>query len=120
MSQLYRLVLTRFTPRKAALIATIIAAAGMPNEANALTGKEVLEKLDTDSQFHYVSGILVGLGYARFLQDKPDQAGMKCIQEFLTEGGVEKWNIAEQWLENNKDLPAGVIIYAMTAKECGK
>lgn len=90
------------------------------NEANALTGEEVLTQLDTQAQYHYVSGVLQGLGYARFLKDKPNQDGTKCIQQWLIEGGPERWAIVEQWLDYHKEKPAGVIIYAMVSKECGQ
>ena len=90
------------------------------NEANALTGGEILTKLDTDAQYHYVSGILQGLGYARFLRDKPNQAGIKCIQQWLSKDSTARWKIAEQWLEHHGGKPAGTIIYAMVSKECGK
>jgi len=89
-------------------------------EANALTGGEILTKLDTDGQYHYVSGVLQGLGYARFLKDKPSQTGIKCIQQFLLQDdSTEKWQTIQQWLKHHEEKPAGVIIYALVSKECG-
>lgn len=105
-------------------IAAIILSMGISSiqtdKAQALTGEEILTKLDTDGQYHYISGVLQGLSYARFLKDRPDQTGTKCIATWLISGGVKKWELAKKWLKHHKDKPAGVIIYTMVSKECGK
>ena len=105
-------------------IAVIILSMGISiiqtDRAQALTGEEILTKLDTDGQYHYISGILHGLAYTRFLRDRPDQTGTKCIATWLISGGVKKWELAKKWLKHHKDKPAGVIIYTMVSKECGK
>ncbi|MBL4761019.1 MAG: hypothetical protein JKY80_09305 [Mariprofundaceae bacterium] len=113
------LTLSKFKPFSAILLAMMMNSA-QTNDANALTGGEILSKLDTKAQTHYVSGILQGLGYARFLKDKSDLEGAKCIQAWLLKDGVARWQIVKQWLEHHKDKPAGVIIYTMVSKECGK
>lgn len=104
--------------------AVIILSMGISSiqtdKAQALTGEEILTKLDTDGQYDYVSGVLQGLSYARFLKDRPDQTGAKCIATWLIRGRNRNWEIAEKWLKHHKEKPAGVIIYTMVSKECGK
>lgn len=89
-------------------------------DAHALSGEYLLTKMDTDAQYHYVSGILEGLGYSRFLRDKPSEDGLKCIQGWLLKDGAARWQIVEQWLDHHKEKQAGVIINAIVSKECGK
>lgn len=105
-------------------IAAIILFMGISSiqtdRAQALTGEEILTKLDTDGQYHYISGILHGLAYTRFLRDRPDHTGYKCIKTWLVKGGVKNWEIAEKWLQNNKKLTAGAIINTLMERECGK
>ena len=90
------------------------------NEANALTGGDVLEKLSKDERYSYISGVVEGLGYARFVTEKPSTKGSNCIHDWFFEGGVSRWKEIKIWLGHHKDKTAGTIIYAMVSKECGK
>ena len=119
MSGKTSLTLTKPAPYVGLILAMIINGL-QENPAHALSGEDVLTKLDTDAQYHYVSGILQGLGYARFLQDRPDEKGLVCIQDWLIDGGVDRWEIAKQWLEHHKEKPTSVIIYAMVRQDCGE
>jgi hypothetical protein len=89
-------------------------------QAHALTGGEVLNKLDTDQQVQHLSGVLAGLGYARFLRDRPDEDGYKCIEGWLGRKTTERWDIMKQWLEQHKEKPVAVILYTAVSKDCGQ
>lgn len=113
------LTLSKSSSIPAMLIAIMINGL-VPDDAEALTGREILTKLNTEEQVRYVSGVFEGLGYARFVKDRPDQTGSKCIQTWLTEDSVERWQIVKQWLEHHKEKTAGTILYALITKECGQ
>lgn len=112
------LTLSKSSLISAILIATMIN--GIQTEkAHALTGEDILTKMDTDAQVHHIGGILSGLGYARFLKDNPNEDGLKCIEGWLEKDTVSRWKIAKQWLEHHKEKPVAVIVYAMVSKDCG-
>jgi len=90
-------------------------------EANALTGKEILTKLDTDGQYHYISGAIGGIAYSRFIRDKPSQDSMKCMLDWWHQpNDTTAWDTVKQWLEHHKEKTAEVVLYALLSKECGK
>lgn len=111
------------TLSKSSLISAMLLAIminGMQtDEALALTGEDILTKFDTDAQVQHIGGILAGLGYARFLKDRPNEDGLKCIEDWLEKDTVSRWKIAKQWLEHHKEKPVAVIVYAMVSKDCG-
>lgn len=89
------------------------------NQVHALTGGDVLTKLDTKERYSYVSGVVEGLGYARFVKDRPNQTGSKCIHDWFYKGGTERWDEIKAWFDHHKEKSAGTILYAMVSKECG-
>jgi len=103
-----------------AIVTALMFGFASGDRAHALTGDDILTKLDTDAQYQYITGVLEGLGYARFLKDKPDQTGIKCIQTWFNDNPTERWDIVKQWLEQHKEKPVGVIVYAMVSKDCGR
>lgn len=90
------------------------------NEANALTSGDVLEKLSQDERYSYVSGAIEGIAYSRFLRERPNERGMKCMLNWYYDGGVESWKIVKQWFRQHEDKTAEVVLYAILSKECGK
>ncbi|MEM7069355.1 MAG: hypothetical protein AAF478_10775 [Pseudomonadota bacterium] len=113
------LTLRKSSPLSGMLLAIMINGLAT-TEARALTGEDILTKMETNGQVSYVSGILEGLGYARFLRDRPDKTGLVCINHWLIDDGMARWQIVKQWLEQHKEKSAAVIIYAMVSKDCGK
>lgn len=60
----------------------------------------------------------LSLAYSRYLRDKPDQSGMKCISAWYAKAdSVDKiW----QWFARHPDKPAGVLLHVLIKKECGE
>lgn len=86
----------------------------------ALTAKDVLTKMGNDERFAYLAGISDGLAQARWMKDKPDETGMKCIYDWYYKGGKRKFNQVYDLLELHPDKPANAIIYVLIKKECGE
>ena len=90
------------------------------NDAYALTSSDVLSKLSKDERYSYISGVVEGLGYARFVTEKPSTKGSNCIHDWFFDGGVSRWKEIKTWLEHHSEKTAATVIYAMVSKECGK
>lgn len=68
----------------------------------------------------YVSGIIEGLAYARYVKDgNQSEPGMRCIYEWFydKDGTLER---IYQAFENFRDYTPGAIVAALAEKECGK
>lgn len=114
------LTLSKSSSLPAILLATMINAAGT-EEVNALTGGEILSKLDAETQYHYVSGAIGGIAYSRFVRDKPSQEGMNCMLDWWHKpNDTTAWDTVKQWFEHHKEKTAEVVLYALLSKECGK
>jgi len=91
------------------------------NDASALTGDEILKTLKPNEQFHYISGAIGGIAYARFVREKPSESGMKCMLDWWYKPNSNAaWNTVKQWLEHHKDKTAEIVLYALLSKECGQ
>ncbi len=100
----------------------LTAALSLPfaKGAAALPAEDVLTKMSLDQRHGYISGIVEGLAYARWLTHRPDDAGMQCIYNWYYGGGTEKWTQVTQWLERHLDKPVDALIYVLIKKECGE
>lgn len=100
----------------------LIAAAFLSSgkEAAALTADDVLNKMNADQRHGYISGIVDGYAYARWLSDKPDKTGMQCVYGWYYNGQTEKWAVIEQWFERHLDKHVDALLYVLIKKECGE
>ena len=89
------------------------------DEAAALTANEVLNKMSVDERAGYFSGVVDGLAQARWIRDKPDQTGMKCIQDWYYTGGEPNHKRIYAWLNKHSGKPANALLYVLIKKECG-
>ncbi|CTQ58135.1 hypothetical protein LA5095_01947 [Roseibium album] len=90
-------------------------------EARAQTAGDVLDKMSAEQSASYINGVVEGLAYARWLKDRPDQTGMRCIYD---------WNYGEDsevntqrlltWFEQQPDKPVGALVHVMIKKDCGE
>lgn len=77
--------------------------------------------MPTKERFAYIGGVVEGLAYARFLRDRPDETGMKCVNDWYYEGDdVKTWKRIEQWFNRHRDKPVGPLIHVLIKKECGE
>lgn len=97
----------------------IVAAA--PAAATDLTAGVIAERMSTDERVAYISGVVEGLAYARFLRDRPDETGMQCIYDwFYVEGNGGSWERIDAWFERHQDQTVGVLLHVLIKKECGE
>ena len=112
------LILSKSSFIPAILIATMINGIHV-KEAAALTAKDVLNNMSSKEQTSYVAGVVDGLAQARWINDKPDQTGMQCINDWFYNGQKKKWNQIDAWFNKHLDKPANALLYVLIKKECG-
>lgn len=100
------------------IVLVIIVFSGNAN-ARSLDAGYVLKEMNSDQQFGYIAGAIEGLATARWVKDKPNDTGLKCIYDWFYKSGELKWNILEQVLNKYPDQKVGAILYALTKKDCG-
>ena len=88
-------------------------------QANSLNAGAILNDMDAKQRYGYVSGVVEGLAYSRFLRDKPSETGMKCIYDWYYKDGAKQWTRIESWFRRHPDKPAGVLLYVLIKKDCG-
>lgn len=101
----------------------MIVAGGLSavaNDATALTANEVMNNMKDGERFAYVSGIVDGLAYARWLRDQPDSTGTKCIYGWYYSGQEENRILVLDWFERHPDKHADQLMYVLIKKECGE
>lgn len=89
------------------------------SQANALTADDVLNKMDKKEQFSYLAGVVGGFAYSRFLRDKPDESGMKCIYDWYYADESKAWSRIETWFNRHPEKPVEPLLYVLVKKECG-
>ena len=90
-----------------------------PSFASGLNADAVLNKMNADERFGYISGVIEGLAYSRWLKDRPNDIGMQCIYKWYYEGGKENAVKLNEWLKRHPDKPVGALLYVLLKKECG-
>jgi len=90
------------------------------NQATAQSASDVLTKMKPEETTSYLAGVVEGLAAARWIKDKPDNIGMKCIYDWYYRGETEaRFNRVRAWLERHPDKPVGTLMYVLIKKECG-
>lgn len=95
-----------------------------PANANAgaelLTGKIVLDNMNDEQQFAYLSGIVEGLAYARYeAEGKKADGGMKCIYDWFYRD-KQALPLTVEALHKFETKPVNAIVAAMIEQKCGK
>lgn len=90
-------------------------------QATDLTAGIVMEKMEPKERIGYVSGVIEGLAYARYVKDNPDETGSSCIYDWYYKNSKERWSksILPTFVKHS-DKPVGVILYVLTKRECGE
>lgn len=109
-------ILSKYKQISAIILLCIFSDTARAEELNA---GAVLNQFNYDQRYGYVSGVIEGLAYARFLQDKPNEDGMKCIYDWYYQGGVEAWNKITAYFNRHQDKPVGALLYVLSKRECG-
>ncbi len=101
------------------LTAAVFLSGG--KEAAALTADEILNNMNSDQRFGYVSGVVDGLATARWVQDRPNAVGMQCIYDwYLQRPAADVLAEIEIWFERHRDQQAGILIHVLINRECGE
>lgn len=108
------------TTAAAGSVAFLLSLYAVASPVAALTAKDVLNKMNDDERFSYLAGIADGLAQARWMKDKPDDTGMKCIYDWYYKGGKRKFNQVYGLLELHPEKPTNAIMYVLIKKECGE
>lgn len=112
--------LTSYSPLSAMILASVaFLAAG--KDAAALTASEISENMSTDEQVAYISGVVEGLAFARWMADDRDTAGSQCIWDwFLHSDQTVRINAQMDWFEQHSDQQVSTLMYALIREECGE
>lgn len=111
-------IVGRFAVRAKALGAAL-AMALVPQNALAIDANDVLTKMSRDHRIGYINGVVEGLTFARWLKDRPDTTGVKCIHNWYYGDPAKSGKVTLQWLERNPDKTVGLLMHALIKKECG-
>ena len=101
------------------MILTAAAFLSSGRDAAALTADDVLNRMNADQRFGYISGVVEGLAFSRWLEDQPDSAGMNCIYDWYYQGDAERSNQIDGWLNRHLDRPVGALMHVLIRQECG-
>ena len=112
-------ILTTYKHLSAILLCcSVLASFG--GVAQALTADDVLNKMNSDQRFGYISGVIEGLAYARWAKDQPDSTGMNCVYDWYYQGGEERSNQVDTWLHRHLDRPVGALLHVLIKRDCGE
>lgn len=112
------LTLSKFKSFSAILVAIMINGIQV-EQAAAFTANEVVNQMTAKERSTYLAGIVDGLAQARFVKDKPDQTGVKCIYNWYYQGGEKNESRITQWFTKHHEKPANALLYVLIKKECG-
>lgn len=88
--------------------------------ASAQNAGDVMNKMGSDERVGYVAGVIEGLAYSRWLKDRPDDTGMKCIYDWYYKGAGKNWTSISAWFNRHPDKYAGPLLHVLIKKECGE
>lgn len=106
--------------RLSAILLCSGAFASFGGAAQAITADDVLNKMNADQRFGYISGVIEGLAFARWTKDQPDSTGMNCIYDWYYQGGGERSNQVDTWLRRHLDRPVGALLHVLIKRDCGE
>jgi hypothetical protein len=89
-------------------------------QAEDFTAGFVMENMDRPERYTYVSGIIEGLAYARYVADgKQAGLGMRCIYEWFYDDSTHRQETIYAAFERFPDHTPGAIVAALAEQECG-
>lgn len=87
--------------------------------ATAQNAGDVLNQMEPREQASYIAGVIEGLAFSRFLNERPETAGMQCIYDWYYESETDRWGMIEQWLARHPERPAGAMLHVLIGRDCG-
>lgn len=89
------------------------------SQASQLNAGAVMNKMNADERFGYISGVVEGLAYSRWQRDKPNSTGMRCVYDWYYKGGKDNARKLDVWLNRHPDKPVGALMHVLIKKDCG-
>ncbi|WP_058285262.1 hypothetical protein [Leisingera aquaemixtae] len=103
------------------MILAIAAFLATGKNAAALTAQDVMENMSAEEQNAYISGVVEGLAFARWLADERDETGMQCIWNwYLHSDQRARFNAQMDWFEKHPEQQVSTLMYALIREECGE
>lgn len=93
--------------------------ASSAERAAALTADDVMNKMTPDERTAYLAGAVEAFAQSRWITDKPNADGMRCIQDWFYARGEETRPDLYAFLSEHLEKPAPAMIYVMLKRECG-
>ncbi len=116
--------LTSYQPFFAMILATaaMLSLGKTAAQAETLDAEFVLNKLTAEQRGSYLAGVVEGLAFSRFLQDRPDESGMTCIYDWQSSNLADAGKLEQvhAWLARHSDKTVGVLLYTLIKKDCGE
>ena len=107
-----------YTAKTAALAAGLTLNAP---QAGALTVEDMRESMPPEERVAYVSGVVEGLAFGRWIENDRDQAGMDCILEwYYGDSELSAYSTALDFFDQHPDQHIGTLMYALIREECGE
>ena len=89
-------------------------------QAGALTVEDMRESMSVEAQVAYVSGVVEGLAFGRWIENNRDQAGMDCILGWYYDRESRDPNQMWNFFDQHPDQHIGTLMYALIREECGE
>lgn len=94
------------------------------NAQEAVSGEKldagfVLNQMDEQNRSGFIAGVIEGLAYARFLRDKPNEDGMRCVTNWFYTDTAKRWETIKVVFARHHDKPPAVLLHLLIKKECG-
>lgn len=83
-----------------------------------LDANYVLNEMSSDQQVGFISGIISGLSFARWLKDDKEMEGMRCIQAWWEKPGM--WNEIDTFFAKHPTRQPAPLVYILVRDECGE
>lgn len=101
------------------MILAIVISFVAVNPAQAITGGEVLSKMNVKEQSAYLAGVVSVMAQAKWLVEKPSTKGTDCINSWYFNGGDKTQKKINALFKRHADKSAAGLLYILIKKECG-
>ena len=89
--------------------------------AQAFTADEVVNSMSERDRWVYLAGVVAGLAQARWISDRPDSTGVKCIYDWYHQGDIDaRQATIEQWFSRHPEQEARGLLYVLITTGCGE
>lgn len=114
-----RQISARMTQLATTVVLGGVIATAYPARAEDFTAGTVITTMKPEDRYPFISGIVEGLAYARFVADgKTEAPGMACIYRWFYEEDGTVDNIFAAFARFPDHLP-GAVVGALITRRCG-